>query len=275
MRALRALSIVLVASTPSWLLGCSDLPEDGTPTGAAIKGGGITVTSRLRAPGSWTEPRFPMRTPATENRSVPTWPALEWANAPQHTKSFALVFKDISLTEGDAAGSARLSQRSSGTSRRTRTACPRALPSTEFLDEPPFARQWSRQQPSTVISAPARISSGDLAAAYGQLLVHPVRARHQGSRLPAAESGDPELHQVWDGRLPGDGRHRQDRAPGHRRRRPVGGPRAARAAARAQPATVDGCEPARPAGGICRGQRNRFRVRTAGNAKKSGLCARP
>ena len=38
MRALRALSIMLVVSS-SFLLGCSDLPEDGTPTGAAIKGG--------------------------------------------------------------------------------------------------------------------------------------------------------------------------------------------------------------------------------------------
>ena len=36
MRALRALSMMLVAAS-SFLLGCSDLPEDGTPTGAALR----------------------------------------------------------------------------------------------------------------------------------------------------------------------------------------------------------------------------------------------
>ena len=38
MRALRALSILLVASS-SFLLGCGGLPEDGALTESAIKGG--------------------------------------------------------------------------------------------------------------------------------------------------------------------------------------------------------------------------------------------
>ena len=145
MRALRALSIMLVVSS-SFLLGCSDLPEDGTPTGAAIKGGDHG-DFRITSPGLVDGAALPDENTCNGKPfGSGTSPALEWANAPQHTKSFALVFKDISLTEATPQDPRGFHNVIWDIQKNT-NSLPAALPSTEFLDEPPFARQWSRYSP--------------------------------------------------------------------------------------------------------------------------------
>jgi phosphatidylethanolamine-binding protein (PEBP) family uncharacterized protein len=75
-----------------------------------------------------------------------TSPALEWANAPEHTKSFAIVFKDISLTTAvpqDPRGFHNVIW----DIQKNTNSLPAALPGTEFLDEVKDARQWSRYRP--------------------------------------------------------------------------------------------------------------------------------
>ena len=143
--ASRALSALLVVSS-SLLLACTDLPGDGTSDPAAIKGG--------------DHGDFVITSPAFENGgAIPdahtcngkpfgsgTSPALEWANAPEHTKSFAIVFKDISLTTAvpqDPRGFHNVIW----DIQKDTNSLPAALPGTEFLDDVKDARQWSRYSP--------------------------------------------------------------------------------------------------------------------------------
>ena len=145
MRALRALSIMLVASS-SFLLGCGGLPEDGTPTESAIKGGDhgdFQITSPSFVDGDALPDE---NTCNGKPFGSGTSPVLEWANAPQHTKSYAIVFKDISLTEATPQDPRGFHNVIWDIQKNT-NSLPAALPSTEFLDDPPFARQWSRYSP--------------------------------------------------------------------------------------------------------------------------------
>jgi hypothetical protein len=144
--ALRASSLLLVASS-SLLFGCGGLPEEpATQVGGSIKGGDhgdFQITSPTLEDGS---PIPDANTCNGKPFGSGTSPALEWANAPQHTKSFAIVFKDISLTTATPPDNRGFHNVIWDIQKNT-NSLPAALPSTEFLDEPPVARQWSRYSP--------------------------------------------------------------------------------------------------------------------------------
>jgi phosphatidylethanolamine-binding protein (PEBP) family uncharacterized protein len=143
--AFRALAGLLVVSSAS-LFACSDLPGDGASTTAAIKGGDhgdFTITSPAFVNGGAIPDEH---TCNNKPFGSGTSPALAWANAPQHTKSFAIVFKDISLTTAvpqDPRGFHNVIW----DLQKNTNSLPAALPSTEFLDDVKDARQWSRYSP--------------------------------------------------------------------------------------------------------------------------------
>jgi phosphatidylethanolamine-binding protein (PEBP) family uncharacterized protein len=144
-QASRGLFTLLVVSSSSLYAACGVAPDD-SQVAAAIKGG--------------NHGDFQITSPAFENGgAIPdehtcngkpfgsgTSPALAWANAPQHTKSFAIVFKDISLTEATPPDNRGFHNVIWDIQKNT-NSLPAALPGTEFLDEPPTARQWSRYSP--------------------------------------------------------------------------------------------------------------------------------
>jgi len=144
---LRVLSILLAASS-SFLLGCGDIPEEAAvdQIAAPIKGGehgDFQITSPAFENGS---PLPDVNTCNGKPFGSGVSPVLEWANAPQHTKSFAIVFKDISLTEATPPDLRGFHNVIWDLQKNT-NSLPAALPSTEFLDDPPVARQWSRYSP--------------------------------------------------------------------------------------------------------------------------------
>src|SRR5262245_51987429 len=142
----KTLSALFVASSSFLFGGCGALSPDATPTQAAIKGG--------------DHGDFQITSPAFENGSAlpdentcngkpfgsGTSPALAWANAPQHTKSFAIVFKDISLTTATPQDPRGFHNVIWDIQKNT-NSLPAALPGTEFLAEVKDARQWSRYSP--------------------------------------------------------------------------------------------------------------------------------
>lgn len=75
-----------------------------------------------------------------------TSPKLHWDNPPKHTKSFAIVFKDTSLTTLNPPDNRGWHWAIWDIPRQVDTL-PAALASTEFLASPPVARQWSRYSP--------------------------------------------------------------------------------------------------------------------------------
>jgi phosphatidylethanolamine-binding protein (PEBP) family uncharacterized protein len=137
----------LLVGAASFLLGCGRADDGSTDRVAgSIKGG--------------DHGDFQITSPAFENGgAIPdentcngkpfgsgTLPALEWANAPQHTKSFAIVFKDISLTTATPQDPRGFHSVVWDIQKNT-NSLPAALPGTEFLDEPKDVRQWSRYHP--------------------------------------------------------------------------------------------------------------------------------
>src|SRR5262245_49938921 len=96
----RTISALFAAAASLLFGGCGGLPDDGPATRVAgsIKGGDhgdFQITSPAFQDGS---PLPDENTCNGKPFGSGTSPALEWANAPQHTKSFAIVFKDTSLT---------------------------------------------------------------------------------------------------------------------------------------------------------------------------------
>ena len=75
-----------------------------------------------------------------------TSPALRWKHAPKHTKSFALVLKDTSLTTLSPADNRGWHWVIWDIPKKV-DSLPSALASTEFLSAPAGARQWSRYSP--------------------------------------------------------------------------------------------------------------------------------
>jgi phosphatidylethanolamine-binding protein (PEBP) family uncharacterized protein len=74
-------------------------------------------------------------------------PELAWSGAPQYTKSYALVFKDISLTEAVPPDN-RGYHNAIWDIAKNDDGLPAALGSSEFLGDPKNdARQWSRYSP--------------------------------------------------------------------------------------------------------------------------------
>jgi phosphatidylethanolamine-binding protein (PEBP) family uncharacterized protein len=142
--AFRALSVLLVASSSSF--GCGVADDGPTTEVAAIKGGDhgdFQITSPAFTDGS------PLPDESTCNGKpfgAGTAPALEWANAPQHAKSFAIVFKDISLTTATPQDPRGFHNVIWDIQKNT-NSLPAALPGTEFLAEVKDARQWSRYSP--------------------------------------------------------------------------------------------------------------------------------
>ena len=98
MRDAFRVSAALLAVSSSLLLGCGGLTDDTTRADEAIKGGDhgdFQITSpAFESGGAIPDENTCNGKPFGSGTS----PALTWANAPQHTKSFAIVFKDISLT---------------------------------------------------------------------------------------------------------------------------------------------------------------------------------
>jgi len=142
--ASRALSTLLVVSS-SLLLGCAGVAEDEAIVGA-IKGGDhgdFQITSPAFTSGSAIPDD---NTCNGKPFGAGTSPALEWANAPEHTKSFAIVFKDISLTQLTPPDNRGWHWVIWDIQKNT-NSLPAALPSTEFLADPRVARQWSRFSP--------------------------------------------------------------------------------------------------------------------------------
>ena len=148
----KTLPALLVVSS-SLLFGCGVLPEDGGSQTAAIKGGDhgdFQITSPAFTDGSAIPDE---NTCNGKPFGSGTSPALEWANAPQHTMSFAIVFKDTSLTTltpPDNRGWHWVVwdiQKDTNNVDPNRNGLQAALPSTEFLDDPHVARQWSRYSP--------------------------------------------------------------------------------------------------------------------------------
>jgi phosphatidylethanolamine-binding protein (PEBP) family uncharacterized protein len=143
--ASRGMFTLLLASS-SLLFGCGVQEGPVTRVNGPIKGG--------------DHGDFQISSPAFENGgAIPdentcngkpfgsgTSPALEWANAPAHTKSFAIVFKDLSLTTAvpqDPRGFHNVIW----DIQKDTNSLPPALSGTEFLDEVKDARQWSRYHP--------------------------------------------------------------------------------------------------------------------------------
>jgi phosphatidylethanolamine-binding protein (PEBP) family uncharacterized protein len=144
--ALRNLSVLLFASS-SLLLACGGAPDGAvTRVGSPIKGG--------------DHGDFYISSPAFDDGgAIPddntcngkpfgsgTSPVLEWGNTPQHTMSFAIVFKDTSLTTLTPPDNRGWHWAIWDIQKDTNTL-PAGLASTEFLDDPRFARQWSRYSP--------------------------------------------------------------------------------------------------------------------------------
>jgi len=73
-------------------------------------------------------------------------PALRWKHAPKHTKSFALVFKDTSLTTLSPPDNRGWHWVIWDIPKKV-DSLPSGLASTEFLSTPSGARQWSRYSP--------------------------------------------------------------------------------------------------------------------------------
>jgi phosphatidylethanolamine-binding protein (PEBP) family uncharacterized protein len=140
------LSALFIASSSFLFGGCGVLPSDTTPSQAAIKGGDhgdFQITSPAFENGS------PIPDESTCNGKPfgsGTSPALAWANAPQHTKSFAIVFKDLSLTTATPQDPRGFHNVIWDIQKNT-NSLPAALPGSEFLDEVKDARQWSRYRP--------------------------------------------------------------------------------------------------------------------------------
>lgn len=142
--AFRALSVLLVASSSSF--GCGRADDGPITEVAAIKGGDhgdFQITSPAFTDGS---PLPDENTCNGKPFGAGTSPALEWANAPQHTKSFAIVFKDISLTTATPQDPRGFHNVIWDIQKNT-NSLPAALPGTEFLAEVKDARQWSRYSP--------------------------------------------------------------------------------------------------------------------------------
>ena len=153
--AARGLVMSLVVSSSS-LFGCAGAPEEApeeepddgplTEVGGSIKGGDhgeFQITSPAFADGSAIPDQ---NTCNGKPFGSGTSPALAWANAPQHSKSFAIVFKDTSLTQLTPPDNRGWHWVIWDLQKNT-DGLPPALAGTEFLDEPRAARQWSRYSP--------------------------------------------------------------------------------------------------------------------------------
>jgi len=143
----RVLSASMVAVS-SFLAGCAGLAGEDATTAVAgpIKGGDhgdFQITSPAFADGA---PIPDENTCNGKPFGSGTSPALEWANAPQHTMSFAIVFKDTSLTTATPIDNRGWHWVIWDIQKNT-NQLPAALASSEFLDEPRTARQWSRYSP--------------------------------------------------------------------------------------------------------------------------------
>jgi Raf kinase inhibitor-like YbhB/YbcL family protein len=144
----KALSVLFIGSASFLFGGCGALPGDGATTQVAgsIKGGD-------HGDFQITSPAFDDGAPIPDENTCNgkpfgsgTSPVLEWANAPQHTMSFAIVFKDTSLTTAVPPDNRGWHWAIWDIQKNT-NSLPAGLASTEFLDDPRTARQWSRYSP--------------------------------------------------------------------------------------------------------------------------------
>jgi Raf kinase inhibitor-like YbhB/YbcL family protein len=156
----------LGASAALLLLGCSGQTEPGSagaPLGSELQAdkssgseqgdddddddddhqGPFTITSAAFAPGSAIPDA---NTCNGKPFGAGTSPALQWKNAPKHTKSFAIVFQDHSLVDLTPPDNRGYHWVIWDIPKHT-TSLPAGLANTEFLSVPATARQWSRYSP--------------------------------------------------------------------------------------------------------------------------------
>jgi phosphatidylethanolamine-binding protein (PEBP) family uncharacterized protein len=141
----RSISSLIAGISPFFLLACGSAPaEDTLAQASEAQHGPFVITSPSFEDGA---PIPDAHTCNGKPFGSGVSPALEWSGAPQHTKSFALVFKDLSLTEATPPD-LRGYHNAIWDIAKNDGGLPEATGSSEFLGDPKKdARQWSRYSP--------------------------------------------------------------------------------------------------------------------------------
>lgn len=141
----RSISSFIVGIAPLFLLACGSTHEEASlAESSQAEHGPFVITSPAFADGGAIPDEYTCNgKPFGSGVS----PALEWSGAPQHVKSYALVFKDVSLTEATPPD-LRGYHNAIWDIPKNDDGLPAALGNAEFLGTPKKdARQWSRYSP--------------------------------------------------------------------------------------------------------------------------------